>query len=212
MEFISGRHFTKRRKQLLQANDKLYEGMDLSKKTLGCPLSTDIIKQTHNIMMEDEKVLVGEYRKSPAFSGYHIFAPADHIERYMEDAIFRFYATKKDDPIKAATSLFGNTINIHPFENGNGRICRLISVHVLMQIKCCLFPVILSSFHRRGRRHYIKAVKMFDRKPSMLYTMIVKSLIHCWDNFEVKVQVCWPDADPVTGYKKSFDPKRTKKR
>ena len=74
------------------------------------------------------------------------------------------------------------------------------------------FAAILSSFHRRGRRHYIKAVKMFDRKPSMLYTMIVKSLIHCWDNFEVKVQVCWPDADPVTGYKKSFDPKRTKKR
>ena len=25
---------------------------------------------------------------------------------------------------------------------------------------------------------------MFDRKPSMFYTMIVKSLIHCWDNFE----------------------------
>ena len=25
---------------------------------------------------------------------------------------------------------------------------------------------------------------MFERKPSMLYTKIVKSLIHCWDNFE----------------------------
>ena len=49
-------------------------------KTLGSPLSTEIIKQTHKIMMEDEKVLVEEYRKSPAFSGY-IFAPADHIER-----------------------------------------------------------------------------------------------------------------------------------
>ena len=51
-------------------------------------------------------------------------------------------------------------------------------------MKCCLFPVILNSFHRLGRRHYIRAVKMFDRKPSMLYTMIVKSLIHYWDNFE----------------------------
>ena len=34
------------------------------------------------------------------------------------------------------------------------------------------------------RRHYIRAIKMFDRKPSMLHTMIVKSLVHCWDNFE----------------------------
>ena len=61
-----------------------------------------------------------------------------------------------------ATNLLGNIINIHPFEDGNGRMCRLISAHVLMQIKL-LFSVILSSFHRRGRRHYMRAVKMFDR-------------------------------------------------
>ena len=126
----------------------------------------------------------GEYRKSPAFAGYHIFASAGYIERYMEDAIFKFYETKNDDKIMVATNLFGNIINTHPFEDGNGRICHLILAHVLIQMKCCLFPVILSSFHRRGRRHYIRAVKMFDRKPSMLHTMIVKSLIHCWDNFE----------------------------
>ena len=134
-------------------------------------------------MMEDEKLLVGEHRKSPASAGYHTFAPASHIERWMEDAIFRFHETKKDDPVMAATNLFGN-INMHSFEDGNERICRLILIHVLIQMKCCLFPVILSSFHRRGIRHYVRAVKMFDREPSMLYTMIVKSLIHCWDNLE----------------------------
>ena len=31
--------------------------------------------------MEDEKdILVGEYRKSPALAGYHIFASAGHNE------------------------------------------------------------------------------------------------------------------------------------
>ena len=154
-----------------------------------------MINQTHRMMVEDEKdVLAGEYRKSPAFSGYHFFVPASFIKRHMEDAIFRFYETKKDDLIMTATNLFGNIINIHPFEDGNGRICRLILTHVLIQMKCCLFPVILSSFHRRGRRHYIRAVKMFDRKPSMLYTIIVKSLVHCWDNFEQNSRMlarCW---------------------
>ena len=82
-----------------------------------------------------------------------------------------------------ATNLFGN-INMYPFEDGNGGICRLILSHVLIQMKCRLFPVILSSFHRRGRRHYVRAVRMFDRKLSMLYTIIVRSLIHCWDNLE----------------------------
>ena len=156
-------------------------------KTSGSLLSTKIIKQTHKTMMEHrdgKDVLAGEYRESPVFAGYHIFAPACHIEKHMEGAIFRFHELKRMDLIMAATNLFGNIINIHPFEDGNGRICRLILAHVLIQMKCCLFSVILSSFHRRGRRHYIRAVKIFDRKPSMLYTIIVKSLVHCWDNFE----------------------------
>ena len=126
----------------------------------------------------------GEHTKLPVFAGYHTFAPAGHIERYMECAIFIFHETKKDDLIMTVTNLFGNIINIHPFENGNGGIRRLILAHVLIQMKCCLFLIILSYFHRRGRGHYIRAKKMFDRKPSMLYTMIIKSLIHCWDNFE----------------------------
>ena len=95
----------------------------------------------------------------------HIFALAGLIKKYMEGAVFRFHETKKDDPVMITTNLFGNIIKIRPFEDRNGEICRLILAHVLMQTKCCLFPVILSSFHRRGRRHDIRAVKMFDRKP-----------------------------------------------
>ena len=154
-------------------------------KTLDLLLSTKTIKRKHKIMMDDEKdVLAAEYRKSPAFAGYDIFAPSSHIERHMEGATFKFHETKKYDQIMAATNLFGNIIKIRPFEDGNGKICCLDLAHVLIQMKCCLFLVILNCFHRRCRRHYIRAVKMFDRKPSMLYTMIVKSLVQCWDNFE----------------------------
>ena len=42
--------------------------------------------------------------QSPVFTGYHTFAPAGYIERYKEDAIFRFHGTLKGDPIKAATN------------------------------------------------------------------------------------------------------------
>ena len=70
---------------------------DYRQKTLDLPLNTEIIRQAHGLMMEDEKgFLVGEYRKSPAFAGYRIFAPASHIERYMEDVIFKFYETKME--------------------------------------------------------------------------------------------------------------------
>ena len=104
------------------------EAWNYLQKTLDLPLNTEIIKETDELMMEDGKdVLAGEYRKSPLFAGYHFFAPAGYIERYMEDTVFRFHETKKDDPIMAATNLFGN-INMHPFEDGNERICRLVLV------------------------------------------------------------------------------------
>ena len=171
------------------------EAWNYLQKTLDPPLNNGIIRKAHGLMVEDEKdVLAGEYRKSPVFAGYHTFALAGHIEGHMEGAIFRFHKIKKDDPIIAATNLFGNIINIHPFEDRNGRICFLILAHVLIQMKCCLFPVILSSFHRRGRRHYRRAVKMFDRKPSMLYTMIV-SLWYTAGIILSKMQGCWLGVD-----------------
>ena len=97
-------------------------------------------------MMDGEKdVLAGEYRKLRAFAGFHIFAPAGHIEGYMEDVILRSHEIKKDDLIMAATNLFGKIINIHPFEDGNRRICPLVLAHILIQMKCCVFPFILGS-------------------------------------------------------------------
>ena len=78
-------------------------------KASNLSLNTEIIRQAHKIMMD----WVREYRKSSVFPGYLIFAPVVHIDRYMEDAIFKFHETKKDDRIMAATSLFGNIINIH---------------------------------------------------------------------------------------------------
>ena len=58
------------------ANDKLYGGMELPTKT-DLPLNTEIIKQAHGLLIEDEEdVLMREYRKSPVFAGYHIFALA----------------------------------------------------------------------------------------------------------------------------------------
>ena len=78
---------------------------------------------------------MGEFRKPSVFAGYHFFAPSDLIERYKESAIFRFHETKKDNPIIATTKLIGKIINIHQFEDENGRICRLILPQVLMQMK-----------------------------------------------------------------------------
>ena len=88
------RSFIKQRKQFLHANDQLHEGVGLSTKNIRSHRD----HQAYGLVIEDEKdVLVGGYRKSPVFAGYHTFARAGHIERYMEGIIFRIHETKKDD-------------------------------------------------------------------------------------------------------------------
>ena len=65
-------------------------------KSSDLPLSTEIIKQTHKIMMDGEKdVLAGDYRKSPAFADYHIFAPAGYIEDTWKTQFLGFVKPEK---------------------------------------------------------------------------------------------------------------------
>ena len=116
-------------------------------------LHVNIIKHSQKLMMllENHKsgkyVFAWEYRKSPAFAWYHIFAPFNGLERYMKDAIYRFLKNKEYDSIMAATNLFGDIINIQSFEDRCRRTCRLILAHVLVELKCSLFALLLNSFH-----------------------------------------------------------------
>ena len=99
---------------------------DYLQKISGLPLNADIIKKAHKIIMKDVKgVLVGEYRKSLVLVDYYrTFPPADTIERLVDDALYRYYHPSDPtiDPILAVANFFIDLINIHPFEDGNGRI------------------------------------------------------------------------------------------
>ena len=100
----------------MQTNDKLYQGMELPRKTSDRPLNAEIIRQTRKKVMDGKDVLVGEHRRSSIFAGYHILHQLVILKDTMEGP-------------------------------------------------------------------------MFGRKVSILFTMIVKYLIHCWDNFEQNVRM-----------------------
>ena len=152
-----------------QMNEKwCARAWDYLQKASGRPLNAETIKKAHKMMGKG-----GEYRKSPVFVGYHIFPPADTIGRLVDDILHRYYHPTSCDPILAAADLFVDLINIHPFEDGSGRLCQMILSHVLIQGRFCgTFTVLLSSFNRRGRRHYIQAANRYHENPTMLYTMI----------------------------------------
>ena len=55
-----GIYFRETPYQTKQANDKLYEGVELPTKNIDLPLNTEIMRQVYGLMMEDEKdVLAG---------------------------------------------------------------------------------------------------------------------------------------------------------
>ena len=117
---------------------------DYLQKTSGFPLNAGAIKKAHKIMRNGM-----EYRRLLVFVGYCIFPPADTIGTLVDDALHRYYHPTSRDPILAAANLFIDLINIHPFEDGNGRLCLMTLFCVLVQDGCCgPFTVLLSSFNK----------------------------------------------------------------
>ena len=87
------------------------------------PKSRDYQTRTHdNDVQRKEsrwKICLGErIQKFPCVCRVSHF---NVIEGNMRDAIFRIRETKGDDRIMLATSLFGDIINTHQFEDGKER-------------------------------------------------------------------------------------------
>ena len=65
-------------------------------KASGLLLNTEIIKQTHKIMMEDENdIMVEEDRKSPVFLDYHILHQLAMLKDTCRGQFLGFMKLKK---------------------------------------------------------------------------------------------------------------------
>lgn len=97
-------------------------------------------------------------------AGWHQFVPAQAVKQSVT-SIISTYNTEREKmhPVSAATYLFYEMITVHPFLNGNGRMCRLLLAWSLLK-DGFPFPVSLSSGHSKQRNHYIHAITT-ARKP-----------------------------------------------
>lgn len=133
------------------------------------PLSVKLIVETHRLMMENSynlcdhgrirvALVVGSFRTKEVNAGFYQFVPATAVAR-ATTFIVREYnkIANHQHPIQLATYLFYELITIHPFENGNGRLCRLLLAWSLMR-DGLPFAVNFSSGHRSRRQHYMHAI------------------------------------------------------
>ena len=160
----------------------------------GEELSEELIKETHGILMDglkngDQTVEAGAYRKIHVFADNHQFPHHDYISTVMPSIVSDYSSKSSDpshDPYQLASWLLYEVISLHPFEDGNGRLCRLLWCYSLMR-DGLPFPTVLTSGHKKAYKHYINALKRSQRTDSEdhphLTSLTVLSVYLAWDNF-----------------------------
>jgi Fic family protein len=130
-------------------------------------LTADLICETHRLLFEGSRdsgrpLVAGRFRRQgeEVFAGTYQFLDSTFVVDAVDRLIVEYERKREagDHPIKLATYLFHTLVSIHPFGNGNGRVCRFLFAWSL-QRDGFPFPVVLSSGHRETRRHYLHAIE-----------------------------------------------------
>lgn len=110
------------------------------------PLTEGLICRTHQILTcgipsyDGDTSYSGKYRDTDVTAGFSSFAPVAVISSRMAGLIVEYNADIRQsvadnalDPFYLAAKFCHKLVNIHPFLDGNGRMCRLLLNAVLMK-------------------------------------------------------------------------------
>ena len=121
-------------------------------------LSLELITELHRICFEGSKSFAGKLRDAEVVirNAYgeivHQGIPKEHIKSELEE-LAKWYGENTGElrPLVLAALVHNQFEFIHPFEDGNGRVGRLLLNYVLLQHD---YPPINILFEDRGRYYY----------------------------------------------------------
>ena len=153
-------------------------------------LSEDLILSVHNILMLGHgDVVGGGYREVPASMGSHIFPDHTNIPDIMRELISEYNSEsdRKCDSFERASQLLLRISSLHPFEDGNGRLGRLLWCFSLLR-DGLPFPPILLNDRDKYRKCIIEDSRMLQLQDKIGYCPCLISLtVVCirekWENF-----------------------------
>ncbi len=136
-------------------------------------LSLKLIKELHRIVFKGSKHFAGEFRKVEVAvvdsSGriVHSGAPPDYAVNLLNELISWYDKNrKKYPPIVLASVVHNQFENIHPFQDGNGRVGRLLLNNIL--IKHNLPPV---NIELRNRKEYYNSLQEYENNGNLRPTI-----------------------------------------
>jgi len=131
-------------------------------------ISIDLIKELHNIVFKNSKSFAGKLRK-PGIevvvsdrSGkvLHRGAPQRQVVMLLKELV-EWYSNNKDKyhPVVLAGVVHNQFENIHPFQDGNGRVGRLLLNNILLKHN---FPPVNIEMEIRGE--YYSSLRVYEKE------------------------------------------------
>lgn len=178
----------------MEAHDVAYNLVKDWAKDTERPLSENLLKELNQIILvkpywkdaiietgeqTKREIDIGKYKQYPnsvKLENGEIFAYTSPTETPIEMAeLIKWYREEMSHlhPVTLATMLHYKFVRIHPFDDGNGRIARLLLNYVL--IKFGFPPVIIKSL---DKRNYLNALHLADAgNYEMFINYIAKQLV-----------------------------------
>jgi len=136
-------------------------------------LSLNLIKKLHSLCFEGSKHFAGKFRnvevviRTGAGEIVHAGVPAAQLNEYLDDLI-SWYRENKDKfkPLILATIIHNQFEFIHPFQDGNGRVGRLLLNFILLKKG---YPPININFV--DRRKYYEALQEYSQHNDLKHTI-----------------------------------------
>ena len=136
-------------------------------------ITLDFIKNLHYICFKGTKSFAGNLRnvnviiRNANGKIVHEGAPINKLKELLEE-LCKWYAkhNKKYPALLLAAVMHNQFEKIHPFQDGNGRVGRLLLNYVLLQQK---YPPI--NIHLQDRGRYYKCLQSFDQKNDIKSTL-----------------------------------------
>lgn len=171
----------------------------------GSPLTVDDVLEAHRILMDgavdDESgaaIRNGAVRDGEAHAGSHQYPEGGSgllvsmravIDAFNTSVEAMDAGSKPHEIVTVPARLFYDMITVHPFQNGNGRLCRVLLMYALMRTGVP-FPVPLSSGHKKSRNYYMRAI-ILARRGNMaeLNTLVLVSVEYVLRNYLENVQL-----------------------
>lgn len=138
-------------------------------------ISLDLIKGLHKIVFKNSKDFAGKFRPvgvevavvDAAGKTVHQGAPSAHVIGLLEELVKWYHKNKnKYTPIVLAAVVHNQFENIHPFQDGNGRVGRLLLNNILIKHK--LPPV---NIELKNRTKYYNALQEYENKENLRPTI-----------------------------------------